>query len=429
MSIISSFFIGASGLTANGLELSVVGDNIANSNTIAFKGSRAVFEDVLGLQLTGGEGEFGAGTRLQEVQLLLTQGVIAQTGVATDLAMQGNGLFIVKGNDGSPLYTRAGQFTIDQDGFLVNLDSLRVQGFKADVAGNINSAIGDIDLAGATSPPSATTNATLRGNLTANPDEPIKPPFDALNPAGTSNFSTALQVFDSLGNPHEVDVHFRLASAGVWEWHATTNGDELDGGVAGIALEIGTGQLSFNASGNLQDVTGDSISLDPIGSPTLQTLTINFGDAINNGGTGTIGMVQQSTIASSINFVSQNGFGAGAIAGVQINEFGVIIGAFTNGQSRALGQVAVAAFEAPDQLDRIGGNLFRASSFQAGEANIGSAGTGGRGSIIAGALEQSNVDLSGEFIRMIIAQRAFQASSKTVQTADQLLNELIQIKR
>lgn len=428
MSIISSFYIGASGLAANSLELAVVGDNIANGNTIGFKGSRAAFADVLGQSLIGGPGQLGGGTRVQAVQQILAQGSVAQTGVATDLALDGDGMFIVEDRDGGRMYTRAGQFTLDENGYLVNLDRLRVQGFNADPLGNIGAAVGDLQIAGATSPPRATTEVTLRGNLSADPTLTVLPPFDPADPSGTSNFSTSVQVYDSLGNPHEVDVHFRLASPGVWEWHATMDGGTLDGGTAGTAVEVGTGTMTFDANGNLADVTGTSITFDPLGSPGAQTVNLNLGDPIAAGGTGAGGMVQQSTLASSTSFVGQDGFGAGEIAGVQIDDQGNIVGTFTNGQTRTLGQVAVASFEAPDQLGRVGGNLFRATG-DAGEPNIGVAGTGGRGNIIAGALEQSNVDLAGEFIRMIVAQRSFQANSKTMQTADQLLAELIQIKR
>lgn len=428
MSIISSFYIGVSGLSANSVELSVVGDNIANGNTIGFKGSRAAFSDVLGQSLIGGPGQLGGGTRVQSIQKLLAQGAIAQTGVATDLALDGDGMFVVEGRDGERRYTRAGQFTLDQDGYLVNLGGLRVQGFNADPLGNVGGAVGDLQIAGVTSPPVATTTVTMRGNLSADPTLTVLPPFDPNDPGATSNFSTSVQVYDSLGNPHEVDMHFRLASPGVWEWHATMDGGTLDGGVAGTPIEVGTGTMSFDASGNLVDLTGDTLTFDPLGAPGAQTVTLNLGDPLSLGGTGASGMVQQSTLASSTSFVGQDGYGAGEIAGVQIDDEGNIVGTFTNGQTRALGQVAVANFAAPDQLDRIGGNLFAATG-DSGEPNLGVAGTGGRGHIVAGALEQSNVDLAGEFVRMIIAQRSFQANSKTMQTADQLLAELIQIKR
>ena len=175
MSIISSFYIGASGLSANSLELAVVGDNIANGNTVGFKGSRAAFADVLGQSLIGGPGQLGGGTRVQSIQKILAQGAIAQTGVATDLALDGDGMFIVEGRDGSRMYTRAGQFTLDQDGYLINLAGLRVQGFNADPLGNVGGGVGDLQIAGATSPPRATTAITLRGNLSADPTLTVIP--------------------------------------------------------------------------------------------------------------------------------------------------------------------------------------------------------------------------------------------------------------
>jgi flagellar hook protein FlgE len=428
VSIISSFYIGASGLQASSLELAVVGDNIANGNTVGFKASRAAFEDVLGGSLIGGPGGIGAGTRLQTVQKMLSQGVIAQTGVATDLALDGNGMFVVEGRDGQPYYTRAGQFTLDQDGFLVNLEGMRVQGFAADPTGSLGAGMSDLLLSSATSPPRATTEVTIRGNLSASPDEPVNATFDINDPENTSNFPTTVQVFDSLGNPHDVDVYFNKTGDGTWEWHALMDGASLDGGTQGVPVEVGSGAMTFDPTGKLETLTGSSISFDPRGSPGAQTVSLGLGDPLSAGGTGAAGMVQQATLDSSTSFIGQDGYGAGELAGVQVDDQGNITGTFTNGQTRTLGEIAVADFEAPDQLERVGGNLFRAT-VDAGEPNIGQAGTGGRGRIVAGALEQSNVDLSGEFIRMIIAQRSFQASSKTMQTADQLMQELIQIKR
>lgn len=421
MSIISSFYIGASGLNSNSIEMSVVGDNIANANTIGFKASRTAFADVVAETLIGSTSQLGGGSRVASIQKLIQQGAITTTGIATDLAIQGGGFFMVNGKDGERMFTRAGQMTLDQSGFLVNLDGLRVQGFGADALGNISAGLGDLNLTGATAPPKGTESITIKGNLTADPNEPDLT-FDVANISETSNFSTTIQIFDSLGNPHSVDVHFSKTGAGDWQWNAVMDGSEFDGGIAGTPTVVGTGALTFDENGNL--VTDPPIGTldgmqDFAGGATVPATPIEIDFSA---------MVQQSTTPSSVNFIGQDGFGAGQLAGVTIDEAGEIIGTFTNGQKRALGQIAVADFAADDQLDRVGNNLFRATG-TSGEPNIGVPGTGGRGSIVAGALEQSNVDLSNEFIRMIVAQRSFQANSKTLQTADQILAELIQIKR
>jgi flagellar hook protein FlgE len=413
MTLLSSLYIGASGLAANSLELAVVGDNIANANTIGFKGSRAAFEDVLGQSLVGGS-QLGLGTRLQSVQKLIAQGAITSTGIATDLAVSGNGMFVVQGAEG-PLYTRAGQFTLNDDGILVNLDGLEVQGFQADATGNITGQLGSLHLTDQTSPPKATTTSTLRGNLdsgaTVNPA-----PFDINDPSGTSNPPpTSVTVFDSLGAPHNVDVYFKKLADGSWEYHAVTDGANVAGGTAGTPVEVGTGPITFDANGNITSGNG-SFTFDPSGGANAgQTVSMDFSGVLQHSG------AQSMT-------TSQDGFAAGTLAGVKVDEKGQVVGSFSNGQSRVLGQVAIADVPAPDQLERIGGNLYRATP-GAGEINVGAPGSGDRGSIVAGALEQSNVDLSSELVRMIVAQRSFQANSKTLSTADSLLAELIQIKR
>jgi len=367
---------------------------------------------------------------LQSIQKLLSQGAINQTGNFFDMAVQGSGFLTVRTPSGEQLYTRAGQMSVDKEGYLVNLQGMRLQGFaKPSGTGSLS----DLNVTAAVSSPSPTTAANFKGNLSANPDEPIIGPFDATDSASiaaTSNFNSSVQVFDSLGNPHNIEVHFTKTSEGQWQWNATSDGSNIVGGAAGTQQFIGGGTLTFDDQGRLTDVTGDSVPFTPTGTTTPQTMTLNFGDPINGSppGTGSGGIVQQSTIASSMTFVGQDGYAAGSLAGVKINADGNIVGTFTNGQATSLGQIAIANFAAADQLERIGGNMFR-SSVQAGTPNLGEPGTGGRGSIVAGALEQSNVDLADEFVHMIVAQRAFQANSKGIQTADQLLQELNNLKR
>lgn len=428
MSLISSLYAGETGLNTTSTDLATIGDNISNANTIGFKEGRAAFEDLLGESLGSGQGQVGMGSRLESIQRILSQGAITNTGNATDMALSGNGFFVVKGTAGGAsqeFLTRAGQFTLDRNGLLVNLQGLHVQGFPADLNGTVSSSLGDLQVGNATSLPKATTNVALKANLQS--DAPIAAPWDPLNPTGTSSFSTSATVYDSLGKQHQVQVYFRHTAAGAWDYHAMTDGSGVAGGTAGTPSEIATGALAFDAAGKLTSQTQTG-SFTPAGSTTVQPLVFNFGDPTSVAGNTGVAGITQFAAASEVSFSSQDGFSAGSLANVAVDATGTVTGSFTNGQTRVLGEVAVATVPAGDQLQRVGGNLYGFSA-GSGQMTAGVAGQGGRGTIVAGALEQSNVDLAGEFVRMIAAQRGFQANSKTVQASDQLLQELMQLKR
>jgi len=437
MSLLTALSSGTTGLEASSLELSVVGDNIANANTVGFKGGRAAFMDALTQTVIGGTGEIGLGSRLESVQKILTQGALNSTGIATDLALQGNGFFIVSGNHNGQtanFFTRAGQFTVDKDGYLVNLEGLRVQGFPADTTGALTAQPGDLLVGTASATPRPTENIQVKANLQADatiltdPVTGLVIPFDPANPNSTSNFSTSMTVYDSLGSPHGVQVFFHKSAAGTWDWHAMTDGGGLTGGTPGTLTQIADGTLTFDTEGRLSTSTQNAtFSFNPIGAVDPQPLTFNYGDAIATGGTGLLGVTQFASPSAST-FIGQDGFGSGQLASIRIDPTGNINGVFTNGQTRVLGQVAVAGFSGPDRLERVGGNLYQQTQ-ASGQPVIGAPGAGGRASIISGSLEQSNVDLAEQFVRLIAAQRAFQANSKTITTADQLLSELIALKR
>jgi flagellar hook protein FlgE len=429
MSLLTSLSSGTTGLSSASAELSVVADNLANTNTVGFKAGRAAFEDALASSIVGGAGEVGLGSRLQAVQRLITQGAITNTGVATDLALEGPGFFVVRGTVAGRTgnyFTRAGQFAADRDGYLVNLDGMRVQGFAADPTGAVTSAFGDLRVGSATSQPRPTGRLTFRTNLQS--DAPTPPAFVPAQASSTSNTSSSVTVYDSLGAAHQVQVYFRHTGPGTWDYHAVTDGSGVTGGFAGTPVEIARGSLAFDAAGRLQTVTpAPGFVFDPVGAVQGQALTFDFGDPMGAGGTGLLGVTQFSA-PSATTFVGQDGWSAGELAQVQIDKNGYINGVFTNGQSRTIGQVAIAAFAAPDQLERMGSNVY-SQTRSSGEPAIGTAGGGGRGTIAAGALEQSNVDIAEQFVRMIAAQRAFEANSKSITTADQLLSELIALKR
>jgi flagellar hook protein FlgE len=432
MSLLTALSSGTTGLQASALDLSVVGDNIANAATIGFKGSRATFEDALTQTVIGGTGEIGLGSRLQAVQKILTQGALTSTGIATDLALQGNGFFIVNGNHNGQtanFFTRAGQFTVDRDGYMVNLEGLRVQGFPADAAGVISGLPGDLLVGTASATPRATQDITIKANLKAD-DAIVAAAFDPADPAVTSNFSTSLTVYDAMGAAHQTQVFFHKSAANTWDWHAMTDGGGLTSGTAGVLQEIASGTLDFDGQGRLVGSTPDAGAgapvFDPIAPGGTQALDFNFGDVLPPG-TG-LGGVTQFAAASASTFIGQDGFGSGQLASIQIDTLGNIAGIFTNGQSRVLGQVAVAGFSAADRLQSIGGNLY-AQTQESGQPVVGAPGAGGRASVIAGSLEQSNVDLAEQFVQLISAQRTFEANSKSITTADQLLSELIALKR
>jgi len=222
-------------------------------------------------------------------------------------------------------------------------------------------------------------------------------------------------------------VFFQKTADGSWDWHAMTDGGGLQGGTAGTLTEIASGTLTFDSNGKLQTSTQNAVQFNPLGATAPQTLTFNFGDPTGSGGTGLAGVTQFSSTSAST-FIGQDGFGSGQLSSIKVDSQGTIDGTFTNGQTRVLGQVAVANFSAPDQMQSVGGNLYSQSQ-QSGQPVVGAPGAGGRASVISGSLEQSNVDLAQQFVDMIAAQRSFEANSKSITTADQLLSELIAMKR
>jgi flagellar hook protein FlgE len=427
MGLFTSMSSAVSGINSSSTELSVISDNIANASTTGFKAERAAFEDALYQSLIGGGGQVGLGSRLSAVQKMLTQGSLTMTGLSTDLALQGKGYFVFHGEHNGEIgefYSRAGETQFDKDGYLVNLAGLRLQGYTADPTGALSTISGDLLIGNAQALPLPTANLTFRGNLSA--DAPIVGAWDPLNASTTSNFSTSVTAYDSLGSARPIQLYFRITGAGTWDWHAMTDGGGVTGGTAGILSQVANGTLSFDNTGALTAVTQAS-NFNPLGAVNPQPLAFDFGDPTGTGGTGVAGMTQFAT-KSAATFVSQDGYPPGDFSALQMEQSGIISGVFSNGQHRVLGQIVVADFAAADQLQRVGGNLLSATT-AAGAPVIGAPGNGGRASIVSGALEQSNVDIAEQFVRMIAAQRSFEANAKSITTADQLLSELIAIKR
>lgn len=427
MSILRAMYAGVSGLTAETGALGVVGDNIANTNTIGFKQSRSIFGDVLGAAI--GSTTAGSGVQMLRTQQLFGQGALVNTGQATDVALAGDGFLVVKGAvDGTQgdFYTRAGQLTLKNDGSLVTSSGLAVQGYPADANGKISTALGGIVLPSAPIPPKATSGMKISANLDASAPIPTVP-FDPLNPSASSSLATSMTVYDSLGTGHVMDVYFTKTGAGTWDYHVMAKGDEVSGGTPGTNMEVATGSLTFDSAGALDTSTTTATTISFNGATGSQAINLDFGKPKTAGGTGLDGMTQYSS-ASTVSAQSQDGYASGALSGVKIDSDGTVNGVYTNGQTIAAGRLAIAKFQSNDGLGRAGQNLWVATR-DSGEAALGAVGTGGRGALVSGSLEQSNVDVTQQFVELISHQRAFQANSKTVTTADQMLQELMQIKQ
>ncbi len=428
MSLRNTMNTGVTGLQSEGRALGVVGDNVANINTVGFKSSRAIFEDVLG-GAVGGISE-GGGVRVTRTQQIFGQGSLLNTGEPTDVALSGDGFFVVQGSiDGvhGTFYSRAGQTSVRNDGMLVNPQGLTLQGYAANSDGTFSSSLGPIQVPTSGLPPRATGVIGIGSNLDSTAATPTGA-WDPANPVTTSNFSTSITTYDSLGNAHSVNVYFRKNSANTWEYHALVNGSELTGGTAGRATEVAAGTLSFTTGGALQAHTvtaGGTVNF--VGARPGQTLTFDFGTSIASGGTGLDGLTQFAS-ASTVTAQRQDGYAPGDLNGVHMDANGTVSGVFSNGQTVAMGKLAIARFRSNDGLGRMGHNVWSATH-ESGEAAIGAAGEGGRGAVVSGALEQSNVDITQQFVELIAHQRSFQANSKTITTADQMLQELMNLNR
>lgn len=426
MGILSSMYTGVSGLLAHGEALSVTADNIANAATTGFKASRAEFQDIISKNLKGilGGNQIGRGVKIGAVNPILNQGNIDATEKATDLAISGDGYFVLKGSDGMT-FTRDGSFHFDKEGYLVTNDNQRVQGFMADERGNIINKMGDIKFPRALIPAKATDEVKLELNLDSRV-EPTKV-FDIKDPYNTSHFSTGVEIYDSQGTKHLVTLFFNKVGDRKWVWRGLVDGKEVVGGNPGAWSQVLQGELEFTVDGRLksQKLTQSNLNFAGGALPNQQVRFI-FGDAIDEGGKGLDGTKQYGRDSDLIRW-SQNGSAAGTITSLSFNDDGVLSAAYSNGETRTLGQVVLARFENPEALFKLGNNRFR-ESHDSGVPSIGQPNKAGRGKIFAKSLERSTVDLASEFVSLIQGQRNFQANARTVTTADKLLEEIINLR-
>lgn len=420
---VGSFSASLAGLNANQQKLSVIGNNLANINTIGFKASNVAFADLVS-QSVGGPStdpmQVGLGVTVGSISPNFSQGGIETTGVATNVAIQGTGFFLV-GDSSTRAYTRAGNFSFDASGKLTTPDGQAVQGYTAlDPTTGLLSTTGqptDVVIPpGVLRAPVPTTSFGTTTNLDANA------------PVGAT-FSASVQIYDVLGDQHVATVTYTKSAVDTWAYDITVPGAEVTGGTAGTPFSIGTGSVQFSNTGALSQVNGAAAADVTITSPAWANgaLATDFAwDLVDANGTGSLTGYSSASATSSI---TQNGSPTGAVSSIiTIDAEGKLIASFGIGRTVTVGQLALATFNNPQGLVKLGTNLFSESE-ASGIPSIGTAGTGGRGSLIGSALEQSNVDIAQEFTQMILAQRGYQANSKSITVADELLLETLNLKR
>lgn len=460
-----SLYSGVSGLQNHQTRMDVIGNNISNVNTTGFKRGRVNFQDMISQQVGGAAKpteelggvnpkDVGLGMTIATIEQVFSQGNLQTTGVSTDVAIQGNGFFILKDGDES-FYSRNGQFGLDSNGTLVNpANGQRVQGWMArDLNGEqiVQTAATPTDLVvpvGSKDPAKATENVLFACNLNKNTPEILEGASESDIAKGT--WGTEQKIYDSFGNEHLLSVSFTKVPGVANSWQATVNVDADNADFTQTRIGLGTtdgvqntfivnfdnyGQLASveDSSGNISNQEGEIVlqtsftvpeaNADENGNPYRQTFNINL---------GTIGSMKntitQSASKSTTKAYSQDGYTLGYLDNFKIDSSGTITGVYSNGTNRVIGQLALATFANDRGLEKAGNNTYVETN-NSGQANIGESGIAGKGSLLAGALEMSNVDLSEQMTDMIVTQRGFQSNAKTIQTADTLLETVLSLKR
>ena len=426
MGILRSLQIGISGMNASGNALGVSGDNIANAGTNGFKASRAEFQDVLSTTLKGIDGgdQFGSGTRLAHIRPMFTQGSVSRTDNITDLAINGNGFFIIDAPFGRG-YTRDGAFGFDKEGQMINGDGYLVLGFAADDKGHIINKLAPIKLGNTTIPAKATDKVNVMMNLDSR--EEVKQ-FNIDKAEDTANFSSGITIYDNVGTARLVTIYYNKVADNQWEYHAVVDGKDAANGKDKSLVEMANGKLIFNDKGVLQEeVPGNNAFNFNKGAAPGQKINFDFGKSIKEGGDGLTGSTQYGS-SSNVARHTQDGYSAATLTSMSFNDDGVLMAVYNNGISRNIAQIAIGKFENNEALMKVGKNLYKESR-ASGEAAIGKPGESGRGEVFSKSLELSNVDLAEEFVGLMNMQRNFQANVKTLTTADQMLQEIINLRR
>lgn len=426
MGILASLYTGITGLTGQGEALSIYGDNIANASTIGFKVSRPEFQDVIAKSLKGllGGNQIGRGTRLAAVNPIFSQGSIIQTEASTDLSITGDGFFTLDGIDGRS-FTRNGAFHFDKDGKLINADNYFVLGFKADEDGKLTSKMGSISIDRTVVDAKKTSEVKLFMNLDLRADLNVQ--FDPERPDQTAHFATGVTVYDTAGTPHIVTLYFNRIENGQWQWRGMVRGEETTDGQKGKMVEMANGTLSYDTDGRLLEHTTDNSTFNFKGGALPdQAIRFNFGSEKSKGGPG-LEVTQYGTDSETYK-TTQDGFTAGTLAGLTFNDDGILAAIYSNGENINLAQIALGKFENPEGLFKVGQNRFRESRLS-GQPTIGSPQAGGRGRIGAKTIEASTTDIATEFINLMQAQRNFTANARVISSADQMMQEVLNINR
>jgi flagellar hook protein FlgE len=407
-----SFQQGLSGLNAASKSLEVIGNNVANASTVGFKQSQAEFADVYASSLTGaGTSQIGIGTKISQVTQQFTQGNISSSNNPLDIAINGAGFFRMNDN-GTVTYARNGQFELDKSGYIVNANGSRLTGYPADARGVLSTgAPAELNINTADLPPQATTTVEALVNLDSrNPPIPAAPPFDSADPT-TYTDSTAVTVYDSLGNPHTLQTFFVKTAAGSWDVFASNDGVQV--GVGAI------GTLNFASDGGIDTATTTVPFAVPLavttGATSPYTVNVDFSGSTQFGST------------YGVNRLDQDGNSSGRLSSFSASADGTIVGRYTNGNSAVLGQIVLANFTNPNGLQALGNNLWAETS-TSGTALVGAPSSGSLGVLQSSATEDSNVDLTAELVNMITAQRVYQANAQTIKTQDQMLQTLVNLR-
>ena len=442
MGITSALYSGVSGLNTNSSAMSVVGNNLANTNTLGFKGSRSVFSDMLSSTVfgSGGKSQVGRGVTLSKVDNIFSQGTFESTSSDTDVAIEGDGFFMLKevGND-TTLYSRAGAFRFNAEGYLVNPEGYRVQGKGYDNNGNLIAGdptdiqVQNVGLV----PAKVTDEIVLNTNLDSASTiiDPVATPFSYTDPT-TFNYSSSTTVYDTLGTDHLVTLYFRkqdpatlvAPNDNAWDyWYSSVDSVGAPfGDIAAGAAPRGT--IAFDQNGNLNPPLPDPIP--PLGTNPNGTGELPALDYLNGSVPTAMRLVFDTTQFNSESTVisqDQNGYAAGNLTNVGIDADGTVTASYSNGEQVKVSSLVLAKFNNPGGLELIGSNMFSATE-ASGAPRSGLPGPE-LGKVFTNSLEQSNVDMGQEFVRMITVQRGFQANSKIITTVDDMLGELINLKR
>jgi flagellar hook protein FlgE len=423
-----AFSTAISGINAATADLGVISNNIANASTTGFKASRAEFADVYATSLLGAGGNaIGKGVSLAAVTQEFGQGNITFTNNSLDLAINGAGFFQLS-VDGAVEYTRAGNFQVDREGFIVSNQGARLQGFQVDGGGDVTGQIGDIRIDRSLIDPNPTAEVLLTSNLDSREVSPgtgfaTNGPYDAFGTPATSpnpadfNATTSTTIYDSLGNPHVLSLYYvKTTNPNEWEVYSLIDGQSQNGG-APVTLE-------FTSNGQFDPASVTQI--DIIGWNPVDSTGIANGAAPQDFAVDLAATTQFGT-EFAVSSIIQDGFAAGQLRGLEIDESGVAFARYTNGESRALGQVARASFNNVNGLQPVGDTNW-VETFSSGSPNVSEPGTSGLGVVQSAALEDSNVEITQELVDLIVAQRNFQANAQVIQSEDAITQTVINLR-